>query len=201
MDFLSSSAGKESACNAVDLGSIPGSGRFPGEGIRYPLQYSWASLVAQTVKNPPQCRRPEFNPWVGNIPWRTWQPTPVFLPGESPWTEESGGLQSMWSQRVRHNWVTKHTQKLLGIRWYHFETCCFSFLLEPYIIFCWGIQSLIHVWLLRPHELQHTRLLCPWDFFFRPEYSSGLPFPPSKELPESGIEPKSPVSPALQVDS
>ena len=44
------------------------------------------------------------------IPWRrAWQPTPVFFPGESPWTEESGGLQSMGSQRVRHNWVTKHS--------------------------------------------------------------------------------------------
>ena len=44
---------KESACNAGDLNSNPGSGRSPGEGIGYPLQYSWASLVAQLVKNPP----------------------------------------------------------------------------------------------------------------------------------------------------
>jgi len=37
--------------------------------------------------------RPGFYPWVGKIPWRrAWQPTPVFLPGESPWTEEPGGL-------------------------------------------------------------------------------------------------------------
>ena len=43
--FLGSSAGKESACNAGDPGSIPGSGSSPGEGIGYPLQYSWASLV------------------------------------------------------------------------------------------------------------------------------------------------------------
>ena len=42
--------------------------------------------------------------WVGKIPWRrVWQPTPVFLPGESPWTEEPGGLQSMELQKVRHN--------------------------------------------------------------------------------------------------
>ena len=42
-----------------------------------------------------QYRRPGFNPWVRNIPWRReWLPTPVFLPGESLWTEESGGLQS-----------------------------------------------------------------------------------------------------------
>ena len=44
---------RESACNAGDLGLIPGSGSSPGEGIGYPLQYSLASLVAQTVKNPP----------------------------------------------------------------------------------------------------------------------------------------------------
>ena len=52
-DFPDSSVGKESACNAGDPGSIPGSGRSSGEGIDYPLQYSWASLVAQLVKNPP----------------------------------------------------------------------------------------------------------------------------------------------------
>ena len=45
---------KEPACNAGDPGWIPGLGRSPGEGIGYPLQYSWASLVAQLVKNPPE---------------------------------------------------------------------------------------------------------------------------------------------------
>ena len=47
------SDGKESTCNAGDPGSIPGLGRSPGERIGYPLQYSLASLVAQSVKNPP----------------------------------------------------------------------------------------------------------------------------------------------------
>ena len=47
MGFPDSSVGKESACNAWDLGLIPGLGRSPGEGIGYPLQYSWASLVVQ----------------------------------------------------------------------------------------------------------------------------------------------------------
>ena len=47
-------AGKESSFNAGDPGSIPGSGRSSGEGIGYPFQYSWASLVAQMVKNPPE---------------------------------------------------------------------------------------------------------------------------------------------------
>ena len=51
--FPGSSEGKKSSCNAGDPGSIAGSGRSPGEGNGYPLQYSWTSLVAQTAKNPP----------------------------------------------------------------------------------------------------------------------------------------------------
>ena len=51
-----SSVGKESACNAGDLSLIPGMGRYTGEGIGYPLQYSWAPLVAQLVKNSPAVR-------------------------------------------------------------------------------------------------------------------------------------------------
>ena len=60
MGFPDSSVGKESACNAGDPSSIPGSGTSAGEGIGYPLQYSWASLVAQLVKNLPAMQ--EF--WV-----------------------------------------------------------------------------------------------------------------------------------------
>ena len=90
LGFPGSSVGKESACNAGDPGSIPRLGRSPGGGIGYPLQYSWASLVAQLVKSL-QCKRPGLDPWVGKIPWRKEQlPTPVFWPGEfhglySPW--------------------------------------------------------------------------------------------------------------------
>ena len=81
------------ACNAGDLGSIPGSGRPPGEGVGYPLQCSWASLVAQMVKNLPVMRETWVNPCAGKIPWRrAWQPALVALPGESQWTEEPGGL-------------------------------------------------------------------------------------------------------------
>ena len=64
LGFPGGSDGKESACNAGGLGSIPGLGRSPGD--------------------------------------RAWQLTPVFWPGESPWTGEPGGLQSMGLQRVRH---------------------------------------------------------------------------------------------------
>ena len=115
MGFPGSSAGKESACNAGDPGSIPGSVRSPGEGRGYPIQYSWAFLVSQMVKNSPAMQEtwvrdpgsiPGFDPWVGKIPWRrAWQPTPVFLLGESPWTTEPGRLQSMGSQRVGYNWA------------------------------------------------------------------------------------------------
>ena len=65
MGFPDSSVGKESACNAGYPGSIPGSGRSAGEGIGYPLQYSWASLVAQLVKNPPAMRET----WVRSLGW------------------------------------------------------------------------------------------------------------------------------------
>ena len=78
--FPNSSVGKESACNAGDPNLIPGSGRSTGEGIGYPPQYSWASLVAQLVKNPPEMRRPRFNSSVSKIHWRRDRlPTPVFL--------------------------------------------------------------------------------------------------------------------------
>ena len=53
MGFPHSSVGKESTCDAGDCGLIPGLGRSPGEGKGYPLQYFWASLVAQLVKDPP----------------------------------------------------------------------------------------------------------------------------------------------------
>ena len=87
MGVPDSSVGKESACNAGDPSSIPGSGRSPGEGIDYPLQYSWASLVAQLVRICLQCGRPGFKPWVGKIPWRKERlPPPVILVWRIPWT-------------------------------------------------------------------------------------------------------------------
>ena len=66
MLFTVSSVGKESTCNAGDPGSIPGSGRSAGEGVGYLLQYSWASLMAQLVKNLPAMQET----WAGKIPWR-----------------------------------------------------------------------------------------------------------------------------------
>ena len=72
-----------------------------------------ASLVAQTVKSPSAMQET----WVQSLGWEdswrsAWQPTPVFLPGESPRTEETGGLQFMRSQRVGNDLVTKQQQSL-----------------------------------------------------------------------------------------
>ena len=100
--FPDSSVGKESACNAGDPGLIPGSGRSAGKGIDYPLQYSWASLVAQLVKNPPAMRET----WVRSLGWED----PLekgkathssILAWRIPWTVSPMGLQ-----RVGHYWVT-----------------------------------------------------------------------------------------------
>ena len=72
-----------------------------------------ASLVAQMGKNPPAMQET----WVWSLGWEDpleedMAPSPVFLPGESLWTEEPGGLQSIVLQRVRHDWVTKHSLAL-----------------------------------------------------------------------------------------
>ena len=63
--ILDSSVGKESDCNAGDPSSIPGSGSSTGEGVGYPLQYSWFSLVAPLVKNPPTMQET----WVQSLGW------------------------------------------------------------------------------------------------------------------------------------
>ena len=101
LGFPGGSGGKESACNAGDTGSIPRLGIFAGEGIGYPLQYSWASLVAQLVKNLPamwdiqvrslgreDSREEGMATHSSILAWRI------------PWTEE---LQSVEPQRVRHD--------------------------------------------------------------------------------------------------
>ena len=84
--FPDSSVGKESACNVGDPGSIPEFGRSTGEGIGYPLQYSWASLVAQLVKNPLQCGKLGFNLFaLGRSPGE----------GKGYWLQYSGLENSM----------------------------------------------------------------------------------------------------------
>ena len=106
-----SSVGKESVWNAGDPSSVPGSGRSAGEGIGYPLQYSWASLVSQLVKNPPAMREAWVQPWVGKIPWRRERlPTPVSWPGEfyrlcSPWGHKESDTTKQLSLSLSKTWM------------------------------------------------------------------------------------------------
>ena len=105
-----SSAGKEFACNAGDPGSIPGSGSSPGKGIGYPLQYSWASLETQMVKNPPAM----WEIWVQSLGWEDpleegMATHSSILAWRIPWTEKPNELQPLRLQRVRHDCATKHS--------------------------------------------------------------------------------------------
>ena len=134
MDSLSSSVGKESTCSARDPGSIPGSGRSTAEGIGYPLQYSWASLVAQLAKNLPAMQETSVR----------------FLGWEGPLEKGKATHSSIlaWRipglHRIRHNWATFTLNLLLK---FGFSSVQFSHSVMP--------NS------LRPHELQHARPPCP----------------------------------------
>ena len=96
------SAGKESTCNAGDPGSIPGSGRSSGESKGYPLQYSWASLVAQLVKNPPAMQETPAQSLGQEDPLEKGMAThSSILAWRIPWA-----VQTMGSQKVGHDWAT-----------------------------------------------------------------------------------------------
>ena len=105
-----SSAGKESACNTGDPASIPGSERSSGEGIGCPVQYSWASLVAQLVKKPPVMRETWVQSLGQKIPWRRERlPTPVFWPGEFH------GLYSPWGHKEQTRLSDLHLHFINGV--------------------------------------------------------------------------------------
>ena len=92
-----------------------------------------SSLVAQMVQNLPAVHQTWFDSWVGKIPWRrAWQPTPEFLPGESPWTEEPGGL-SPWgrneSDTTEQLSAAQHSQ-FEKLRYIFFLDLCVSILLS-----------------------------------------------------------------------
>ena len=120
--FPESSVGKESTCNAGDPNSIPGLARSPEEGIGYPLQYPWASLVAQTVKNPPAMRETwiwslgwEDPPEKGKathstilawrIPWTTVYGVTKSCTRLSNWTEWSYSLYESEWKALSHVWL------------------------------------------------------------------------------------------------
>ena len=94
LGFPVSSVGKESACNTGDPGSIPGLGRFFGEGIGYPLQCSWACFVTQLVKNLPAM----WETWVRSLGWEDSLEEgkathSVILAWRIPWTGQSMGCK------------------------------------------------------------------------------------------------------------
>ena len=83
---------------------IPGLGRYPGDGIGSPLQYSWTSLVAQMAENLPTTQETQVQSLDEEDPLEESMAThSSILAWRIPWTEEPGGLQSMGSQRVRHD--------------------------------------------------------------------------------------------------
>ena len=100
--FPDSLVGKESACNAGDLGSIPGFGRSTGEGIGYPLQYSWASLMSQLVKNSPAM----WETWVRSLGW------------EDPLEKGKATHSSILAWRIP--WTAKSRTQLSGFH-FHFQ--------------------------------------------------------------------------------
>ena len=88
-------------------------GKIHCKSICYPLQYSWVSLVAQLVKNPPVMRETWVYPWVGKIPWRRERlPTPVF------WLREFHGLYSPWGCK---EFDTTEQLSLFTFRWHSGE--------------------------------------------------------------------------------
>ena len=106
--FPDSSVNKESACNAGDPSLIPGSGRSAGEGIGYPLQYSWASLVAQLVKNPPAMRET----WVWSLGW------------EDPLEKGKAAHSSVLAWRIPWTGITLGYKELDTTEWLSFHFTC-----------------------------------------------------------------------------
>ena len=90
MGFPDNSVGKEPTCNAGDPGWIPGLGRSAGEGIGSPLQSSWASFVAQLVKNLPAVRETWVRSWGWEVPLEKGKAThSSILAWRIPWTIQS----------------------------------------------------------------------------------------------------------------
>ena len=118
-----------------------------------------ASLVAQMVKNLLQCRRPQFDPWVGKIPWRReWLPTPVFLPGEFHGDRSLVGYSS-WSHKELDTteWLTHtHTHT------YSFKSSLYKWLKQPF--------RYQEPWLLRMH-CDRTLYCLHWLSFLSQRFS------------------------------
>ena len=105
--FPDSSVSKESACNAGDPASIPVSGRSTGEGVDYPLQYSWASLVAQLVKNPPAVQET----WVRFLGW------------EDPLEKGKATHSVFWPREFMDCIAHRVTESRIRLSNFHFLSC------------------------------------------------------------------------------
>ena len=109
--FPDCSVGKESACNAGDPGSIYGSGRSAGEGIGYPIQYSWASLVVQLVKNMPTMQET----WVWFLGWE-----------DFPWEGKGYPLQYSGLENSMGCIVHGVAKSWTQLRAFQFNQCLFQ---------------------------------------------------------------------------
>ena len=123
MGFPDSSVGKESPCNAGDPVLIPGLGRSSGEGIGYPLQYSWASLVAQLVKNLPEMQE-------------TWVRSPGL--GRSPGEGKGYPLQYSGLENSMDCTVHGVAKSQTGLSDLHFPfPCALRHILVGYLFYIW----------------------------------------------------------------
>ena len=109
MGFPGSSAGKESACNAGDLSSIPGSARSRGEGIDYPLQYLWASLVTHTPGE-----------GIGDPLQYSWASLVTYMVKNPPAMGETWFWSLCWDHIFNNIWLLNTSQSLLKIHMWRF---------------------------------------------------------------------------------
>ena len=126
MGFPDSSVGNKSACNAGDPGLIPGLGRSAGEGIGYPLQYSWAFLVAQLVKDLPAVQETWAWSLGREILRRRTNGNPLQYSCLVAHGQRSLGGYSPWDCRVSrdwHSWVIKYMSRWLKL-------CLFGVLIQ-----------------------------------------------------------------------
>ena len=126
--FPGSSVGKESTCNGGDPSSIHGSERFAGERIGYTLQYSWASLMAQLVKNPTAVQETWVQPLGGKVSWRS----------SSIYSFQHSGLENFMDCVVYG--VTKNQTQLSNFHLYSM-----AYQLKAFVIFLkfyWSIVDL-----------------------------------------------------------
>ena len=125
--FLKDQLVKNPSGNAGDPSLIPGSGRSPGEGIGYLLQYSWASLVVQMEKNLPSM----LETWVRSLGWgdpleKGTATHSSILAWRIPWTEETARLQSFWFQSWK--WLSKGAVAQTALHKCYLNYCCYYFI-------------------------------------------------------------------------